>query len=74
MGGTLVATRGDVGDPWREPVLEAIKREFGEPDWAEALYSADIRRPPADEPHRQETNRGSRSGSASAARSSPTSR
>jgi putative hydrolase of the HAD superfamily len=57
MGGTLVATRGDVGDPWREPVLEAIKREFGERDWAEELYSADIRRPPANEPHRQETNR-----------------
>jgi putative hydrolase of the HAD superfamily len=57
MGGTLVATRGDVGDPWREPVLQAIKREFGERGWAEALYSADIRRPPPNEPYRQETNR-----------------
>lgn len=57
MGGTLVETRGDVGDPWREPVLEAIKLEFGERDWAEEIYSADIRRPPADQPHRQETNR-----------------
>jgi FMN phosphatase YigB (HAD superfamily) len=57
MGGTLVATRGDVGDPWREPVLEAIKLEFGERDWAEELYAADIRRPPPNEPHRQETNR-----------------
>src|SRR5688572_16919066 len=57
MGGTLVETRGDVGDPWREPVLEAIKREFGERDWAETLYSASIRPPHADDPHRQETNR-----------------
>lgn len=57
MGGTLVETRGDVGDPWREPVLEAINREFGAPAWAETLYEADIRRPPAGEPHRQETNR-----------------
>jgi FMN phosphatase YigB (HAD superfamily) len=57
MGGTLVETRGDVGDPWREPVLEAINREFGAPAWADTLYGADIRRPPAGEPHRQETNR-----------------
>ncbi|HET9809765.1 MAG TPA: HAD family hydrolase [Candidatus Limnocylindria bacterium] len=57
MGGTLVETRGDVGDPWREPVLDAIKREFGQSDWAEALYSANIRPFHADEPHRQETNR-----------------
>ena len=57
MGGTLVETRGDVGDPWREPVLEAINREFGAPAWADTLYEADIRRPPAGEPHRQETNR-----------------
>jgi FMN phosphatase YigB (HAD superfamily) len=57
MGGTLVETRGDVGDPWREPVLEAINREFGAPAWADRLYEADIRRPRAGEPHRQETNR-----------------
>jgi FMN phosphatase YigB (HAD superfamily) len=57
MGGTLVETRGDVGDPWREPVLEAINREFGAPAWADTLYEADIRRPPAGEPYRQETNR-----------------
>lgn len=57
MGGTLVDTRGGVGDPWREPVLEAINRDFGGPAWAEPLYAADIRRPPADDPHRQETNR-----------------
>jgi len=56
MGGTLVETRGDVGDPWREPVLEAIKREFGVRSWAETLYSADIRPPRANDPHRQETN------------------
>jgi putative hydrolase of the HAD superfamily len=57
MGGTLVQVRGDVGDPWREPVLEAINREFAAPAWANTLYEADIRRPPAGEPHRQETNR-----------------
>jgi putative hydrolase of the HAD superfamily len=57
MGGTLVATRDDVGDPWREPVLQAIEREFGPRAWAESLYAADIRPAHADEPHRQETNR-----------------
>jgi putative hydrolase of the HAD superfamily len=57
MGGTLVATRTDVGDPWREPVMAAIEREFGPRAWAEELYAADIRRPPRSEPHRQETNR-----------------
>src|SRR6266545_1952524 len=57
MGGTLVETRGDVGDPWREPVLEAIESEFGQTGWAETLYAADIRPPRANEPHRQETNR-----------------
>jgi FMN phosphatase YigB (HAD superfamily) len=57
MGGTLVETRSDVGDPWREPVLQAIEREFGPREWAEALYAADIRRPRAHEPYRQETNR-----------------
>jgi FMN phosphatase YigB (HAD superfamily) len=57
MGGTLVATRADVQDPWREPVLTAIKGEFGARAWAERLYEADIRRPPDDDPHRQETNR-----------------
>jgi len=57
MGGTLVGTRDDVGDPWRTPVLAAIHREFGPRAWTEALYAADIRRPRADEPYRQETNR-----------------
>ena len=57
MGGTLVETRSDVGDPWREPVLKAINREFGPRAWAEALYSADIRPRRADDTHRQETNR-----------------
>ena len=57
MGDTLVAERRDVGDPWRGPVLEAIRSEFGSRDWAEALYAADIRRPPSGDPHRQETNR-----------------
>lgn len=57
MGGTLVESRGHVGDPWREPVLQAIEREFGPRPWAETLYGAEIRRPPANEPHRQETNR-----------------
>lgn len=57
MGGTLVESRAGVGDPWREPVLRAIQREFGPRAWAETLYAADIRRPPDKEPHRQETNR-----------------
>jgi putative hydrolase of the HAD superfamily len=57
MGGTLVEMRGDVGDPWREPVLEAIRSEFGERAWAETLYSANIRPEHPDDPHRQETNR-----------------
>ncbi|HEV8230496.1 MAG TPA: HAD family hydrolase [Candidatus Limnocylindria bacterium] len=57
MGDTLVSERRDVGDPWREPVLAAIQRELGPRAWAETLYAADIRRPPVDDPHRQETNR-----------------
>ena len=57
MGGTLVATRDDVGDPWREPVLQAIEREFGPRAWANTLYAADIRPAHTDAPHRQETNR-----------------
>jgi FMN phosphatase YigB (HAD superfamily) len=56
MGGTLVTYEG-TDDPWRAPVLEAIEHEFGEQWWAEPLYSADIRRPPADDPYRQETER-----------------
>ena len=56
MGGTLVIYEGG-DDPWRASVLEAIEREFGERWWAEPLYSADIRRPPADDPYRQETER-----------------
>lgn len=57
MGGTLVATRTDVGDPWREPVMAAIEREFGPRAWAEELYRAQIRSLDPNEPHRQETNR-----------------
>jgi HAD superfamily hydrolase (TIGR01509 family) len=56
MGGTLVTYAG-TDDPWRAPVLEAIEREFGKRWWAEPLYAADIRRPPAGDPYRQETER-----------------
>jgi FMN phosphatase YigB (HAD superfamily) len=56
MGGTLVTYEGQ-DDPWRAPVLDAIEREFGKRWWAELLYAADIRRPPADDPYRQETER-----------------
>ena len=56
MGGTLVQADG-TADAWRPAVLEAIERDFGKRWWAEALYDADIRRPPKDEPLRQETNR-----------------
>ena len=56
MGGTLVTYEGR-DDPWRAPVLDAIEREFGKRWWAEPLYAADIRRPPADDPYRQETER-----------------
>ena len=56
VGGTLLGwPRGD--DPWRSVVLAAIEREFGARPWAEALYVADIRRPPPGDPYRQETNR-----------------
>ncbi len=56
VGGTLIGwSSGD--DPWRPVVMKAIEREFGSRSWAEALYAADIRRPPADDPYRQETNR-----------------
>ena len=57
MGGTLVATRTDVGDPWREPVMAAIEHAFGPRAWAEELYRAEIRSLDPNEPHRQETNR-----------------
>jgi len=56
MGDTLVQAQG-VPDAWRPAVLEAIERDFGKRWWAEPLYDADIRRPPKDEPLRQETNR-----------------
>src|SRR2546428_11480030 len=56
MGGTLVQSEGTV-DAWRPAVLEAIEGDFGRRWWAEPLYDADIRRPPKDEPHRQETSR-----------------
>lgn len=56
MGNTLVGADGD-DDAWRPGVLEAIERDFGQRWWAEPPYDADIRRPPKDEPYRQETNR-----------------
>jgi FMN phosphatase YigB (HAD superfamily) len=56
VGNTLLGwPAGD--DPWRSVVLTAIEREFGTRPWAEALYAADIRRPPPGDPYRQETNR-----------------
>lgn len=57
MGGTLVATRTDIGDPWREPVMAAIQREFGPRACAEELYRAEIHSLDPNEPHRQETSR-----------------
>jgi HAD superfamily hydrolase (TIGR01509 family) len=56
LGGTLVeAPPGD--DPWRPLVMARIEREFGALPWADRLYAADIRRPPPDDPYRQETDR-----------------
>lgn len=56
MGDTLVGSRPGE-DPWRPVVMARVEREFGAAPWAEQLYAADIRRPPADDPFRQETNR-----------------
>jgi FMN phosphatase YigB (HAD superfamily) len=56
MGGTLVSMEG-TGDPWRPAVMEALEKEVGKRWWADALYDADIRRPPPNDPYRQETNR-----------------
>lgn len=55
IGGTLIATPR--GDPWRAPVMARLEAAFGQQSWLEPLYRADIRRPPANDPHRQETNR-----------------
>jgi FMN phosphatase YigB (HAD superfamily) len=57
MGDTLVTTPRLSEDPWRPLVLDAIEGEFGRVPWAEQLYAADIRRPPVDDPYRQETNK-----------------
>lgn len=55
LGGTLVTTTAR--DPWRAPVMARLASAFpGEP-WTDEIYDANIRRPPADEPHRQETHR-----------------
>jgi putative hydrolase of the HAD superfamily len=56
IGDTLVEARGGE-DHWRPVVLARVEREFGALSWAEQLYAADIRRPSADDPFRQETNR-----------------
>ncbi|MDP9245372.1 MAG: HAD family hydrolase [Chloroflexota bacterium] len=56
FGGTLVeAAPGE--DHWRPVVMARVRREFGDLPLADALYAADIRRAPPDDPHRQETNR-----------------
>lgn len=56
LGGTLV--EGPPGaDAWRSAVMARIEREFGPLPWAELLYAADIRLPPAHDPYRQETER-----------------
>ena len=56
MGDTLVEARPGE-DHWRPVVMARIEHAFGVLPWAESLYAADIRRPPADDPNRQETNR-----------------
>lgn len=56
MGDTLVEGRPGE-DHWRPVVMARVEREFGVVPWAELLYAADLRRPPADDPFRQETNR-----------------
>lgn len=55
MGDTLVEARPGE-DHWRPVVMARVEREFGVLPWAELLYAADIRRPLADDPFRQETN------------------
>jgi len=56
MGDTLVEARPGE-DHWQPVVMARVEREFGPLPWAELLYAADIRRPPVDDPFRQETNR-----------------
>ena len=56
MGDTLVEARPGA-DHWRPVVMARVERKFGPLPWAELLYAADIRRPAADDPFRQETNR-----------------
>lgn len=56
MGSTLI--QGPQGQNlWHPVVMERIARAFGSRDWAEELYRTDLRRPPPDDPYRQETNR-----------------
>jgi HAD superfamily hydrolase (TIGR01662 family) len=56
FGDTLVEARPGE-DHWRPVVMARVEKEFGALSWAELLYAADIRRPSADDPFRQETNR-----------------
>jgi FMN phosphatase YigB (HAD superfamily) len=56
LGNTLVEARPGE-DHWRPVVLARIEHAFGALPWAPSLYAADIRRPPADDPRRQDTNR-----------------
>ena len=37
--------------------MDEMRLVFGDAWWAEAVYDADIRRPPANDPYRQETNK-----------------
>jgi putative hydrolase of the HAD superfamily len=56
LGNTLVEAPGDV-DHWQPLVIARIEEAFGPLPWAQSLYATDIRRPSADDPHRQDTNR-----------------
>jgi HAD superfamily hydrolase (TIGR01662 family) len=56
FGNTLVEARGDE-DQWQPLVLSRVAEAFGSQPWAELLYAADLRRPPFDDPHRQDTIR-----------------
>jgi len=55
IGGTLITS--SVPDPWRAPVMARLEAAFGRQRWLDDVYDADIRRPPANDPHRQETTR-----------------
>ena len=56
LGNTLVEAPGGV-DHWQPLVIARIEEAFGPLPWAQSLYATDIRRPPANDPHRQDTNR-----------------